>query len=52
MRLRAGDLFYIRIGTVARFDVIGEEPSIHIIVQMPRPPHTSEGSLPSFTTPA
>lgn len=50
MRLTAGDLFLISIGTVARFEVIGDEPFVHIIVQMPRPPHTAEEGRPSFTT--
>lgn len=49
MYLEAGDLFFIRVGTVARFEVIGDEPFVHIIVQMPRPPYTAEEGRPSFT---
>ena len=50
MRLKAGDLFFIRIGTVARFQVIGDDPFVHLIVQMPRPPNTAEEGRPSFTS--
>ena len=51
MHLKAGDLFFIRIGTVARFEVIGDAPFVHVIVQMPRPPYTAEEEGgPSFTT--
>ncbi|MDE0046653.1 MAG: cupin domain-containing protein [bacterium] len=49
LHLEAGDLFFIRVGTVARFEVIGDEPFVHIIVQMPRPPYTAEEGRPSFT---
>jgi len=50
MPLEAGDLFFIRKGTVARFDVAGDAPFVHVIVQMPRPPYASadEGG-PAFT---
>lgn len=35
-----------------RFEVIDKEPYVHIIVQMPRFPDTSTGTLLSFTTPS
>jgi hypothetical protein len=52
MQLHAGDLFFIRTGTVARFEVKGGEPFVHVIVQMPRPPYSSEEGRPSFTSEA
>lgn len=52
LELAAGDLFLIPKGTVARFEVVGDEPFVHVIVQMPRPPHTSEEGQPSFTSTA
>ena len=36
--------------TIARFEVIGDEPFVHLIVQMPRPPYTAEEGRPSFTS--
>lgn len=47
--LGPGDLFYIRKGSVASFEVLGDEPFVHIIVQMPRPPYVSDEDQPSFT---
>jgi len=44
VRLRAGDLFLIKRGWSARFDVIGEDAFVHIIVQMPRAPHVEAES--------
>ena len=37
LELAAGDLILIPKGAVARFEVIGDEPFVHLIVQMPRP---------------
>jgi len=50
LTLEAGDLFFIREGSVARFKVIGSAPFVHVIVQMPRPSHAAaEEGGPSFT---
>jgi hypothetical protein len=49
VELGAGDLFRIRKGSVASFEVLGEEPFVHIIVQMPRPPYVADEDQPSFT---
>jgi hypothetical protein len=49
VELGAGDLFYIRKGTVASFEVLGEKPFVHIIVQMPRPQYVADEDQPSFT---
>ncbi len=49
--LRAGDLFLIRKGTVASFEVVGSEPFVHVIVQMPRPEYVALEDSASFTSP-
>jgi hypothetical protein len=51
LELTAGDLFLIPKGTVARFEVVGSEPFVHIIVQMPRPEYVAVEEGPSFTSP-
>jgi hypothetical protein len=51
LHLTAGDLFLIRKGTVASFEVVGSEPFVHVIIQMPRPEHVAVEDSPSFTSP-
>jgi len=49
--LGAGDLFLVKTGWSVRFDVVGEEPFVHVVVQLPRARNSSSdgSSSASFT---